>query len=123
MRNPLLLLPAFALSFGSIANADVTDKLRTNDGAECSQIYSTGKELTTGVRLRGTDLEPELYVEFKFDLGRKKLDKNRLDCNPFAILEEERLELDNEKLKIEVELLRNQLLKQKNNENESFEDW
>ena len=123
-NKKLVPLLACALSFGSIAKADVTDRLRTNDGAECSQIYTTGKELTTGVRLRGDGLEPELYMEFKFDLGRKKLDENRLDCNPFAELEEERLELDNEKLRIEVELLRNQLKNQTQKEKDFFvDDW
>ena len=102
MTNPHVLLLAFALGFGSTAEAgDVSDKIRTNDGAECAQIYDTGKEATTGVRLNTANIEPELYFEFKFDLGRKKLEEKRINCDFIARHEEVRMRLDNEKLKIE----------------------
>ena len=126
MNNPHALLLAFALSFGSTAKAgDVADKIRTNDGAECSQIYDTGREATTGIRLNTNDMEPEIYFEFKFDIGRKKLEDGRIDCNFIAENEEIRMKLDNEKLRIEVELLRNQLKNQTISEEKDdfFRDW
>ena len=126
MNNPHVLLLAFALGFGSTAKAgDVADKIRTNDGAECSQIYDTGKEATTGIRLNTGNMEPEIYFEFKFDIGRKKLEDGRIDCRPFAEHEELRMKLDNEKLRIEVELLRNQLKNQtiSKEKDDFFNDW
>lgn len=130
MKVPHILLLVFVLSYGSNANAEdnVTDRIRTSDGAECYQSTNTGKEVTTGVRLRGDTLnnrvEPELYLEFTFTLGKDKLDKDRIDCAPMSELEQVRMKLDNDKLRLELELLRNQLKKQnKSVEKDSFEEW
>ena len=126
MKQTHVLLLVSALGFGSTANAgEVADKVRTNDGAECSQIYDTGRKATTGVRLDTATMEPEIYFEFQFDIGRKKLEDGRIDCRPFAKLEKDRMILDNEKLRIEVELLRNQLKRTavEEEKDEFFKDW
>lgn len=129
MNKLLIPLLASAVSYGSVIQADdIVDRIRTSDGAECYQQNNTGQEVTTGVRLRADTLtdrvEPEIYLEFKFDVGRKKLEKNRIDCKPMSELEQVRIKLDNEKLKLEVDLLRSQLEKQNNkNKPESLDNW
>ena len=108
-----VLLAAFvaALSLTTAANAN-SYNVRGSNGAGCSQAEDTGKELKFGTSYDSASDNTTLSATWTFQLGREKLKK--IDCNRLfnITIQKEQLELD--KARLELVLLRAQIAAAKN---------
>lgn len=102
--------------YGSIVNAAVTDKYRTESGAECSASYEdnhkfefgfeSAPSLSTELDGNANNIKPFAKYTFSFGGDTKR---SRIDCTTTQNLEQERMKIDNERLLVELELLKEQL--------------
>jgi hypothetical protein len=108
--------------YGSIVNAAVTDKYRTESGAECSASYENNHKfefgfesapsVSTGLDGNATsNIKP--FAKYSFSFGGDT-ERSRIDCTTTQNLEQERMKIDNERLLVELELLKEQLNATKN---------
>jgi len=126
MTLALSVLSVVALS--SMASAD-SYNVQTSDGAGCSQNESTGRSVEFGANVNTFTQEAEVSVMYKIELGKKKLRRNRVNCNDLYDISLRRQNLQLRREQLEIELLRIQLAnaKAQNNNNNatitSSDDW
>ena len=126
MTLALSVLSVVALS--SMASAD-SYNVQTSDGAGCSQNESTGRSVEFGANVNTFTQEAEVSVMYKIELGKKKLRRNRVNCNDLYDISLRRQNLQLRREQLEIELLRVQLAnaKAQNNNNNatitSSDDW
>ena len=116
MKKILLLLAVFAVAYGSGANAGVTDKYRSESGAECTASYEDNQRFEFGFEgdPNATN-EGALTIvgKYVYTFGGDK-NRSRLNCYTTQVLEEERMRIENDRLRLELELLRLQVEAEKN---------
>jgi hypothetical protein len=112
-----------------MASAD-SYNVQTSDGAGCSQNESTGRSVEFGANVNTFTQEAEVSVMYKIELGKKKLRRNRVNCNDLYDISLRRQNLQLRREQLEIELLRVQLANakaQNNNNNNatitSSDDW
>ena len=127
MALALSVLSVVALS--SMASAD-SYNVQTSDGAGCSQNESTGRSVEFGTNVNTFTREAEVSVMYKIEIGKKKLSRNRVNCNHLYDISLRRQNLQLQREQLEIELLRAQLANAKaqlNNNNTatitSSDDW
>lgn len=111
-----LLLAVYAAVYGSIVSAGATDRYRTQNGAECMVSYENNHKIEFGVEgspqlstsVGGMDLSITPFVKYTYSFGANSRNK-RLNCHTTQRLEEQRMKIDNDRLLVELELLREQL--------------
>lgn len=108
-KNLLLLLVSVAVYGSGVNAAGLTDKYRTRSGTECSQEYNTGRTMEFGFKQDSKKDGVEVFISYNIELGRSKINSKRINCQKTMRLEEERAVLENERLRLELELLRRQV--------------
>lgn len=121
-----LILPVlFALVYGSSAHAESwgsrnssslgNDSFRSSNGAECSTNRETGRNLSFGTfgRDEGSgQFNQGVYVEYSMKLGQER---STINCSRLFEVEMKRQELEVERLRAELDLLKSQT--------QSTSDW
>jgi len=106
----------FVAVYGSGVNAGVTDKYRSESGAECTASYEDNQRFEFGFEGDPNSKEEgglKVIGKYVYTFGGDK-NRSRLNCYTTQILEEERMKIENERLRLELEMLRIEIETQKN---------
>lgn len=109
--SSILFIALLALALIETSHAEsVSDKYKTHAGTECEQTHNTGKSLELGLEgepdnTTGT-INGRIMLTLKIDLGRDAIESRRIDCRQTMLYEQDRMYMENERLKLELELLR-----------------
>jgi len=117
MTKNLLPLVVFAVVYGSgVDAAGVTDKYRSESGAECTASYEDNQRFEFGFE-GDPNAKDEggltIVGKYVYTFGGDK-NRSRLNCYTTQKLEEERMTIENERLRLELELLKIQVEAEKN---------
>jgi len=110
MNKSQQLSLAFVLACGFTSNAlavtSQVDKYRTHSGTECEKSYNSGKDLELSLEADPETDEKKIMLTMTIEFGRGGFESQRIDCRTTMIYEQDRMYLENERLKLELELLR-----------------
>lgn len=112
-KNQLLLLVyVVACGFTSNLYAD-SDKFKTHSGTECERTYDRDQDLSLSMEADPVTGDRKLMLTYTIEFGGG-FKSQRLDCRTTMRYEEDRMYLENERLKLELELLRRKVDGDKN---------
>lgn len=107
MKKPLLLAAfAVALSSTTVANAN-NYNIRNSNGAGCSQSEKSGNTFEIGTSYNSGNDSATVSATWKFDLG--KASARTIDCNRLYNISVAREQLELDRARLEVELLKAQI--------------
>ena len=108
-----MLLAAFAAALLSTTVANANNyNVRNSNGAGCSQTEETGNKLEFGSSFNTATDDAKVTAMWTIQLGRDKLKK--IDCNRLYNLSIQKEQLDLDKARLELVLLREQIAAVKN---------
>lgn len=102
----LVFVAVCGFTNNSIAAANVSDKYKTHSGTECERTFNSGKELELSMEHDPETDEQKVMLTLKVEFGRGSFESQRIDCRTTMQYEQDRMYLENERLKLELELLR-----------------
>ena len=112
MRKQVLLAGfVVALSLTTAANAN-NYSVRNSNGAGCTQTEDTGKQLEFGTSFNSANDSATMSATWTFQLGKDKLKK--IDCGRLFDISIQREQLELDKARLEVQLLKAQISATKN---------
>lgn len=125
MMNKQALVLVYAVAFGAGAEADTIDRYRTDSGAECSTSFDSPHSIEMGLRgdtsISSDGLSIEPFITYKYTFNTKP--RPRIDCQKTRRLQEERMMLENEILRMELEALKKQAAEEEKNSNTISDEW
>tara|TARA_R110000765_G_scaffold396380_1_gene490234 strand:- start:173 stop:532 length:360 start_codon:yes stop_codon:yes gene_type:complete len=115
-----VLLVGFVLASSSMAMA-ASSSVSTSTGANCSQNEDSGKSVEMGTELDTETQRGSVFIKMVFKLGNA--DVTTLNCNRMYNNEVQKQELELDKLKMQINLLKSQLNQTETGTLVTGDDW
>jgi len=116
-----LLLAVCALGLSSTALHASNQSVTTSNGSGCTNNQSTGQTMSVGTEVNSDSQSATAFVKLEWELGRDKIP--RIDCDRLFNIELAKQELELEKLRLELQIMKDKIAKSGSTEITTGDDW
>ena len=116
-----LLLAVCALGLSSTALHASNQSVTTSNGSGCTNNQSTGQTMSVGTEVDSDSQSATAFVKLEWELGRHKIPQ--IDCDRLFNIELAKQELELEKLRLELKIMKDKIAKSGSAEITTGDDW
>jgi hypothetical protein len=116
-----LLLAVCALGLSSTALHASNQSVTASNGSGCTNNQSTGQTMSVGTEVDSDSQSATAFVKLEWELGRDKIPK--IDCDRLFNIELAKQELELEKLRLELQIMKDKIAKSGSTEITTGDDW
>ena len=116
-----LLLAVYVLGLSSTALHASNQSITTSNGSGCTNNQSTGQTMSVGTEVDSDSQSATAFVKLEWELGRHKIPQ--IDCDRLFNIELAKQELELEKLRLELKIMKDKIAKSGSAEITTGDDW